>query len=369
MSPTTPTTESAPESSTAPPRLGASPKVAEAEHWDSTGDHDRAVSLLAEACQQGDAEAMTRLGKRLLVAANAPYSPVEGTALLAKAAELGGADAAAQLAVLSAIGMHVKQSWDASLAAIVFSAERGSPKAQGQLRVLASDRELATRTVDVGPTLWGRLASTIDLNRWHNPSAGANLNESPLVRHFPDFATAEVCRWMIESSRGRLARAQVYDTTAKKATVSSTRTNTWAVFNVTHSDLVSVLIQVHMCAHVGLPFRHLEPLTVLHYDVGEEISEHFDFIDPNTPSYEQELAQNGQRIVTFLIYLNDDYTGGETEMPELGISHKGRRGEGLFFVNAFDDGAADTRTIHAGRPTTRGDKWIVSQFIRSRSTF
>jgi prolyl 4-hydroxylase len=73
-------------------------------------------------------------------------------------------------------------------------------------------------------------------------------------------------------------------------------------------------------------------------------------------------------VVTFLIYLNDDYLGGETEFPRVGVSHKGRRGEGLFFVNALDDGAADLRTLHAGRSPASGAKWIVSQFMRDRPT-
>jgi prolyl 4-hydroxylase len=345
-----------------------STKVAEAAQCDALGNHERALRLLAEACEQNDVEAMTRLGTRLLTADCAPYQPDRGTELVVKAANLGGAEAAAPVAVLAAIGMHLPQSWPTAMAAIVFSAERGSAAAQGQLRALAADRELAGRRID--PTLWRRLAETIDLNRWHLKSpAGVALNESPHVRHFPGFVTAEVCQWLIERSRWRLVRAPVYDAVARKETVSSTRTNTWAQFNVTHADLVSVLVQVHICANTGVAFRQLEPLSVLHYGVGEQSTEHFDFIDPLTPHYEHEVAAKGERIVTFLLYLNDDYEGGQTEFVTLGIAHKGQRGEGLFFVNALENGMPDRRTLHAGRPPTRGEKWVVSQFIRNRATF
>jgi hypothetical protein len=70
--------------------------------------------------------------------------------------------------------------------------------------------------------------------------------------------------------------------------------------------------------------------------------------------------------VTFLVYLNDAYAGGETEFPKLALKHKGTTGEGLFFVNALASGEPDLRTLHAGRPPTSGEKWIVSQFIRNR---
>jgi hypothetical protein len=350
-----------------------SPEVAEAARCDSSGNHARALSLLAEACRHGDVEAMTRLGKRLLVAANAPDRPQEGAELVRAAAELGGAEAAAQFAVLSAIGMFVEQSWEAALAALAVAAERGWPAAQRQLRILTADRELAgsvlgARALDPAP--WRQLAAAIDIDHWHTPSSGATLSESPLVRHFPAFASVEVCEWLIEKARGRLVRAPVYSQTSRKERISETRTNTWAMFNVLEADLVSVLVQARMCASAGVPFRHLEPLSVLHYAVGEQITEHFDFVDPlQTPEYERELAENGQRILTFLVYLNDDYEGGKTEMPKLGISHKGQKGEGLFLVNSLPNGDPDRRTLHAGRPPTRGEKWVVSQFMRDRPLF
>jgi hypothetical protein len=346
-----------------------SAKVAEAAEHDARGDHDRALQVLADACRQGDAEAMTRLGKRMLVADNAPYRPDEATDLLVRAANLGVAEAAAQIAVLSAIGMHLPQDWRTSLAALRFAAERGSAVAQGQLRVLAEDRDLAASNLDA-PDVWARLTASIDLSRWHTPSVqSATLSDAPLVRRFSDFATADVCRWLIDRARGRLCRALVYDAFERQEAISPERTNTSAQFDVIHADLVSVLVQVRMCANTGLPFRQLEPLVVLHYDVGEQSTEHFDFVDPRTPHYREEVIEKGQRIVTFLVYLNDDYEGGRTELVNLGIAHKGRRGEGLFFVNALANGEPDTRTLHAGRPPTSGEKWVVSQFIRSRPTF
>jgi prolyl 4-hydroxylase len=356
-----------------PPGAPPSRTVAAAAQCDADGDHARAVHLLAEGARQGDVDAMTDLGMRLLVGYQGPFRPDEGTDLIVKAANLGGAAAAAQLAVLAAIGMHLEQSWQTAMAAIVFSAELGWPRARGQLRVLSADRELAAQDLDAerpDPTLWRRLAAAIDLNRWHQPSPGVDLCKSPLVRHLPGLASKEVCEWMIERARGRLTRATVYDAAKHEDSANETRTNTLALFNLTNSDLVSVLIQTQICANTGVSFRQLEPLSVLHYDVGEEIIEHFDFVDPDAPSsYDQQVAEYGQRILTYLLYLNDDYTGGETEMPAIGISHKGTLGGGFFFVNVRENEQPDLRTLHAGRPPTRGEKWVVSQWVRSGFMF
>ena len=210
----------------------ASSLVAEAADCDARGDHAKAVSLLSEAARAGDAEAMTRLGSRLLIASNAPDRPQEGAALIAAAARLGNAEAAAQLAVLSAVGMFMPQSWDAAMTAIAFAAERGWPAARGQLRVLSADRELAARADDdasTGPTFWRRLAETVQLDPWHSPATnGETLHESPLIHHFLDFVDPRICDWLIEKASPRLVRAPIYSARAGRATISDTRTNTWA---------------------------------------------------------------------------------------------------------------------------------------------
>ena len=251
--------------------LGAQPstKVAEAAQFDLQRNHERALQLLAEAAAQGDVEAMTRLGKRLLTADYAPHLPDRGTELIVRGANLGGAEAAAQVAVLAAIGMHLPQSWPPRWP------RSCSPPSGGRRRRKGSCGSWPPignwQRVPASPRCGGGWRGSIDLNRWHLQSpTGATLHEAPLVRCFPGFVTAEVCRWLIERSRGRLVRAPVYDAVAKKETVSSTRTNTWAQFNVTHADLVSVLVQVHMCANTGVAFRQLEPLSVLHYAAGEQ---------------------------------------------------------------------------------------------------
>ncbi len=124
-----------------------------------------------------------------------------------------------------------------------------------------------------------------------------------------------MCRWLIDRARGRLSRALVYEAISREVMARPTRTNTAAVFNLTDTDLVFVLAQQRMAACLGVPLRHFEAATVLHYDVGEEITDHYDFIDPNIPSYAQEIARQGDRIVTFLVYLNDDYAREKPRSP------------------------------------------------------
>jgi len=340
------------------------------EQLDLQGQHSAAIDSLVAGVHRRDVEAITRLGKRLLIGDRAPHLPRDGLRFLREAREQGSAEAPARLSVCLAIGMDGSCDLDAARGALADAAERGWKDAQAQVQLLAGARsESARETSEVGPNQWRALANRIDLAAWTTVPAAAEVNQDPLIRSFPSLVAPEVCRWIIDRARGRLTRALVYDAVSRQTTTHSTRSNSAAVFNLLETDMVCVLAQTLMAASVGLPFRNLEAMTVLHYAVGEQISEHFDFVDPNVPNYEQQVRERGQRVVTFLIYLNDDYAGGETEFPRLGVSHRGRGGEGMFFVNAFASGAPDVRTLHAGRPITRGEKWIVSQFIKNQPAF
>ena len=310
---------------------------------------------------------MRQLGKRLLTGDNAPLLAADGASFLLEAANKGDAEAAARIAALTALGLYRAQSWSDALRWLTLAAERGWQSARGQLIALANEAARVDAE-DTSPNQWQHLAAKIDLAAWQTSPAARDLSVDPQVRVLEGFIGAATCHWIIEHARGRLVRARVYDSANSKDLVSITRTNSVANSNLAEVELLNLLVQARMSAACQLPMSNMEAPAVLHYAVGQQITDHFDFVDPETPDYTQEIARNGQRVVTFLVYLNDDYEGGATGFPKLEFSHRGRRGEGLFFVNALPDMQPDLRMMHTGAPPTRGEKWIVSQFIRSRAT-
>jgi hypothetical protein len=104
----------------------------------------------------------------------------------------------------------------------------------------------------------------------------------------------------------------------------------------------------------------------LNYLPGQQFEPHFDFLDSAVPGYTDDLRSNGQRVATFLLYLNEEFDGGETEFPELGWRYKGRTGDALLFWNVDGSELPDRRTLHAGLPPTSGEKWLLSQWLRKR---
>jgi hypothetical protein len=332
-----------------------------AEH-DLAGRHDDAINALARATQTGDLDAMTELGKRLVVGDKGPLLPKDGAALLIDAAKAGHAEAAVRLATLTALGAHVPQSWTDAIGLLAYAAERGSESARGQLQALAG------RAADggAGDLAWRQLAQSIDVKFWLNAPRGRTLNANPVVRVYEGFVPSSVCAWLIAQARPDLKRALIYDPVGGKDIADHMRTNSAAGFDLMHADLVQVAVQWRMSAAVGIPVQHMEGPTVLHYAVGEQITNHYDFVNPKIPNYDAEIAQRGQRVITFLVYLNDDYEGGETDFPELDLRYHGATGHGLFFTNALPNGEPDLRMVHAGLPPKDKEKWLMSQFIRNR---
>ena len=70
-------------------------------------------------------------------------------------------------------------------------------------------------------------------------------------------------------------------------------------------------------------------------------------------------------MATFLMYLNDGYEGGELEFPRGDYRYKGKPGDGIFFASQRD-GKPDPTSLHAAAPITRGEKFILSQWIHDR---
>lgn len=324
---------------------------------DAEGRHGDALDLLAAASRQGDVEAMSLLGHRLLAGDRAPKLPEHALPLLIEAARGGEPGALARAAALTAGGVYVRQGWEGAMDLLGQAATAGDEQARGQLACL--------QPPGAGPADWATMAKRVPLEDWLRPAPQSPKHEK--VVHVPALVTAPVCAWLIGRARHRLQPALVYDSVDRKVEVHEMRTNTMAMYDYATLDVVQFLVQARMALTCGYPVQHCELPTILHYEVGQQITPHFDFIDARAADYAEQIAALGQRMITFLLYLNDAYEGGETTFPELGIVHRGVGGDGLFFINAHPDLSPDRRMLHTGSPPTAGEKWVLTQFVVSKA--
>jgi TPR repeat protein len=411
-------------------RNDAHAQVELARLLDAAGRGEQSAVWLRRAADSGNAVANATLGAWLLLGYNVERDETASIRRLLAASAQGDDAAPAFLATLHAAGLVVDHDWRKAGEWLVAAAMRGNDKAQMQLALLAdeTERELRPRLLfsaaargnaiapyflgkalrDTGRAdastsarLWLRIAATagnpcallleeplpapaalppppvfdaafwdrtreaFDPQRFLAPPTTRVLNESPLLAAGSALLPSSWCEYLMVSAVPFLERAGVND--IKGGTGEhEIRTNSHAQLGLTRTDVVGVLAARRIAQMVSEPFFHQEDAVVLHYRPGEAYDDHQDFIDPRVPAFQHELATRGQRVATVLVYLNAQYTGGETEFPRLGLSHRGRQGDALAFRNVTPAGVPDDRTLHAGRPPTTGTKWLLSKWIRDR---
>jgi prolyl 4-hydroxylase len=344
----------------------ATASLARAAQRDAAGNHEEAINELSLGTRAGDPHCARMLGLRLLLGDRAPLLPDAALRFLGEACDGGLGEAAARAAGILALGVRIAPDWPRAMHWLGRSAAAGWQPARRQLLALSEDPALTARAGTSDKVDWPAVAAAIDLTAWRRAPASTALSAEPSIAVFPGLVRADLCAFLISLAEGRLEPARIYEAANRVEKVDAHRTNTLATFHVDTIELAQVLVQARMAAACGVAERFMEPPSVLHYSPGQQIQDHYDFVNPATPDYAGELARNGQRIYTFLIYLNNDYDGGETDFPRLAIRHRGSLGEGICFSNALADLTPDQRMLHAGRPPTRGEKWIVTQFVRSK---
>ena len=104
------------------------------------------------------------------------------------------------------------------------------------------------------------------------------------------------------------------------------------------------MTRLRIAAALGIHVANQEPTNILHYASGQEYRPYYDFIrEDEEKAFASELVRVGQRVATFLIYLNDDDGGGETAFPHLNWRHKGMAGDVLLFWNFSGAGCTRAR--------------------------
>jgi hypothetical protein len=325
---------------------------------------DQPIETLRRAAARGDVEALTALAADALKS-QAMERIDEAVRCLNQAARDGGVEAPTMLAPLVALGVGVPHSWTHALNFLRLGAERGSLSAQGQLEALAGLEAVAGARE--GPGRWAALRQSIDVPSWGAPVTPQALCRSPKITLYGHYLSPSICAWLIRRGEGRLGRARVFDPVGGGSAVEEVRTNSAFEMSLADLDVVLAVLRFRIAATVGVSPGALESPQVLHYDPGERFEAHYDFLDPDAGGHVDQLAYRGQRTMTFLIYLNEGFEGGETDFPLIGHRHKPDAGGALCFANVSPTGVADRRTLHAGLPPTRGEKWLYSQWIRDRA--
>jgi prolyl 4-hydroxylase len=161
-------------------------------------------------------------------------------------------------------------------------------------------------------------------------------------------------------------------TTAKKSFTDSTTIGgfdskvrksktTWLY----RQDPIIDAIIKRVCDKTGYPVENAEPMQVVEYEPGGFYKEHHDSCCDSDPNCNGFVSKSGQRVLTILIYLNDDFTGGSTSFPELKQDIKPPKYGGVIFRPlAKDSNKCHPLALHKGTPVKTGIKYVCNIWIR-----
>ncbi|SDZ85026.1 2OG-Fe(II) oxygenase [Microbulbifer marinus] len=189
--------------------------------------------------------------------------------------------------------------------------------------------------------------------------------QKPNLVLFGNLLSGEECDELIALSQPRLKRSKVVNSQSGQSGQHAMRTSSGAVFRFGEFPLVK-RIEQRISELVDIPVSRGEGLQVLNYAPGAEYKPHHDYFDPQYPGSKKYLQRGGQRCATLIIYLNDVEAGGSTVFPSTGVNVYPRKGYGLFFSYADEQGGLDPLSLHGGSPVIAGEKWVATKWMRLR---
>jgi len=207
----------------------------------------------------------------------------------------------------------------------------------------------------------------------------------PRAFHLHNVMSPEECDELLELARPRVRRSTVIDSVTGESKIDPIRTSEQCFLNRGKFPLVTML-ENRLARITMLPPYHGEDLQVLKYGVGQKYDAHHDVGELDSKSGAQLAAEGGHRVATVLLYLTDVEEGGETAFPDSEwidptsgdakgpwsdcavdrVAVKPKKGDGLLFWSITPENKIDQRSMHAGCPVIRGEKWTATKWIHAR---
>jgi prolyl 4-hydroxylase len=110
--------------------------------------------------------------------------------------------------------------------------------------------------------------------------------------------------------------------------------------------------------------RNAEQLQVVKYTPGGYYKEHHDACCEQTEHCNDFTKNSGQRVLTILIYLNDDFEEGGTNFPTLHLNLKPQKYGGVVFYPLANNKTCHPDSLHSGIAVKSGVKYVCNIWIR-----
>ena len=180
------------------------------------------------------------------------------------------------------------------------------------------------------------------------------------VYEFDNILSQNECNMIIEMAKPKISKSAVLS----KEKFHPGRTSSHVFLPSNHQLLEKIDNIVY--SYLGIPKENYENLQVVNYKSTEKYDAHYDACDPKEEICKNDIqTRGGLRYATFIFYLNDNFTGGETEFPKRNIRAVPKIGKAVLFFNLNDNNTnRRDKSFHAGLPPNTGEKWMCNKWIR-----
>ena len=179
------------------------------------------------------------------------------------------------------------------------------------------------------------------------PNAKRFASDKIDVYTVENFLTPEECRGLIDLIKQDARPSTVVDGDAENPDPYF-RTSRTCFLSPSKSTLVSE-VDIRICRMLGINPAFSEEIQGQIYGPGEEFKPHTDWFNAKSAELNYAQQTENQRTWTFIVYLNDVESGGETAFENIDLEVKPELGKALFWNNLYTSGDPNVDALHCGR--------------------
>ena len=182
------------------------------------------------------------------------------------------------------------------------------------------------------------------------------INNDPVIKVVKPIFKDNLCKDIINESEKYFSDSEVKDKNYKKYRKSSS-------FDISSKICEEDVFKLFNNRYIKAFAKNFlyDDIQITRYKEGEYYLPHFDAY--NLLKKDKNIYY--QRVKTIILYLNDDYVGGEINFPNLNLKIKPLKGHFLLFDNCiFNSHYLHPYSLHESKKLIKGNKYIATLWLK-----
>eukprot|EP01120_Amphizonella_sp_Union-15-10_P016240 TRINITY_DN84_c0_g1_i1.p1 TRINITY_DN84_c0_g1~~TRINITY_DN84_c0_g1_i1.p1 ORF type:complete len:262 (-),score=44.11 TRINITY_DN84_c0_g1_i1:124-909(-) len=150
--------------------------------------------------------------------------------------------------------------------------------------------------------------------------------------------------------------------------ISADSNSPYGAFLLNHQrDSIIKDIEHLIAEWTQIPIENGEVMFLRQTPAGIELPNHVDYF--YGPDSEQYIGDQGNRLASVIIFLEEPEQGGEVYFPEAKIKIPCKKGDALLYFNLKADGSLDEASVHSFAKVVKGNKWTLTKWLRQSPAY